>query len=117
MYCETLGQLVQDEPASGCEDRVLDGPASGEKSSKVGALPRLRRARPGRARLGMTLEPLLYRGECKPVIHDRNSVQPPRGGCRYMCVSSSCCFHYRDTSLIRDSTPLGPYRRNMPRAL
>ena len=45
---------------------------------------------------------------------DRAVLHPRRG---VPLHEESRCVHYRGTSLVRKCTPLGPYRRPMPRVL
>jgi hypothetical protein len=48
------------------------------------------------------------------MVLERGAVSCERGYPVALCIYDSA---YRGTSIIRNSTPLGPYNRNMPRAL
>ena len=112
----------------GCDDRVLDGPASGERGSK-GERGWAGTDRPPLCRSRAFVKLTSWGPGTNPSTFGRRRA----GGRPFALVSAGSCHHsvlpdqripllaffllYMGTSTIRNSADLGPYSRAMPRAL
>jgi len=113
--CMVLGAYASLNPGS--LDQVQEDHTVLKMRMKVGPMD-------GKEMLDCTFRPLLLRGEAaagqvSPHVLQLSSSSVPvySFSARALQLSSSSVPVYRGTSLTRKRTPLGPYRRPMPRIL